>query len=1406
EAGPGLRGGDGGRGGDGYGGAFYFAADSSPRILSCEIINCRAIGGNGGAGGRGGDGTRLTGMLLGAPGGGDGGNAGAGGNAYGGAMYFEPGCKATIENCIIANCNTTQGEGNTGGDGGDGLEGGDGGGNGGSGSINGTESWYGAMYYGAGCEINVSNTMISNNAASTDNVTQHDWPGGQGGINLASPDDPFFWGAPGSAVSSSTSSLAGSNYYASGCEAELTNCTISNSRAISYATAEGHAGAEYYEPDCTVTFNNCQFTNNRAEPGNGGAQYFSSSCVVDVNLCNFSKNFTGGNGGTHYVDEFCSIKISKAGFTNNWAGSDGGAMYLLHSCTLDVSDSHFTGNSANGSYSRGGGLYWSEGCMITFNNNAFVGNESEFGAAAYWYGDDSSVEIYDCIIKDNGGGFYWGGGSPIIKGCVITGNVAEGRFVPVAGGGGLFCWSSNARIEDCYISRNLATGSGGGVYFGNIGWPILKNCLIEENYATREGGGIISYWSAAPTISNCTIVNNTAYDPGSDAYGRGGGLSCSYESKTNLIDSILWGNTATTGSQIAIGGETDDPNLIQRPAELTVLYCDVGGWQQDPCDPNWIDPNAVYVESGGTLNWGDSNDPNSKPIDEDPNFIYGYYLSQFYAGQMTESNCVDGGSGDASDPNISLDAYTTRTDGANDANRVDMGYHYDRGATGFNLTAAVVGGNGTVALDPNGGSYSQYTIVTLTATPDTGYHVKGWYDDNGVLVSTDRTLEVVMNSDLSFTVEFEQMDSYHIPGQYTSIGAALNERDVYGNYRVGSGDKIILSPMVYYEHSLDFDGRSITVASERPDDPCFVEGTVIDCQGQGRAFIFRGGEGSDTVIDGITIRNGDAVGNSASPAAPHPGFPGSDGEYAYGGAIASFGASSPTISNCIIINCMARGRFAGDGARGPDAPPSPPFPPARGIDGGAGGRGGDGYGGAFYFASKSKPKILGCQIINCRTIGGNGGAGGRGGDGYLVGPIPSRGGGHGADAGDGGNAYGGAMYFEPYCKVTIKGCVIEGSSTTQGEGNIGGDGGNGLNSGAMGGNAGSGSINGTASWYGAIFFGSNCDIAISNTAITDNITNTAVTRNDWPGGTGGFNVVLPDMEALQGAPGATPISSTSSLAPGNYYRSGCKAELTNCTISRNRTDETYGTSGGGGGEYYESYCETKITGCEFANNYGGINGEGGCHYFGSACLVDISDCNFADNLAGGRGGGAQYFGISCVVDINNSNFASNYTWGDGGGVCLLTDCSVNINNSRFTGNFAPSGPGGGIYWDSRGTVRITSSEFIDNESVFGGGLYWYGDGSDVGVYDCVIKNNLAQSHGGGLYWSDGAPTIKGCVIRGNISEGSFISVSGENIYGGGGGIFSWSSDPTIDDCFIWENLTKGSGGGVYFGNVGSPTL
>ncbi|GAH55002.1 unnamed protein product, partial [marine sediment metagenome] len=285
----------------------------------------------------------------------------------------------------------------------------------------------------------------------------------------------------------------------------------------------------------------------------------------------------GSDGGSQWFGASCVVDINNSSFVNNSSGGDGGGVFCQYGCSLDVNDSSFTGNLADGYYGSGGGIYWDYQGTVAISNSKFVDNESTFGGGLYWYGEDSNVAISNCIIKDNaaadhGGGLYWSKGAPKIKGCTIIGNMSEGPFVSpdggglYGGGGGIFSWSSDATIEDCYISRNLTLGSGGGVYFGgDTGSPTLRNCLVGENSALLNGGGVVSYWLARPTISNCTIVDNIAYDPAKPTQRKGGGLACSYESKTVLIDSILWGNTAAIGSEIAIGS-VNEPNLMQWPA------------------------------------------------------------------------------------------------------------------------------------------------------------------------------------------------------------------------------------------------------------------------------------------------------------------------------------------------------------------------------------------------------------------------------------------------------------------------------------------------------------------------------------------------------------------------------------------------------------------------------------------------------------------------------------------------------------------------------------------------------------------------------------------------------------------------------------------------------------------------
>ncbi|MHC4597345.1 MAG: right-handed parallel beta-helix repeat-containing protein, partial [Planctomycetota bacterium] len=322
---------------------------------------------------------------------------------------------------------------------------------------------------------------------------------------------------------------------------------------------------------------------------------------------------------------------------------------------------------------------------------------------------------------------------------------------PYGGGGGMFCWSSDAKIENCFITGNSSSGSGGGVYFGgDTSVPRLDSCLVKGNSAVRDGGGIVSYWFMTPTISNCTVVDNRSHDPDNAKNGRGGGLSCSYESQTTLIDSIIWGNTGTNGNQISIGSD-DEPLYLDRPATLTVSYCDIQGGRGS---------GAIYIEPGRVLNWLKGN------IDADPLFVGSYYLSQIAAGQEADSPCVDAGSDLA--VALGLDEYTTRSDGVGDVGVVDMGIHYAIREGQVQLTVRVIGGeHGTVR--PLSGSFDRFTVVKLWATVDPGYQVRwaGTDDDS----SDALTNTVTMDSDKNVTVEFVASPgkTVTVPGNHPTI-------------------------------------------------------------------------------------------------------------------------------------------------------------------------------------------------------------------------------------------------------------------------------------------------------------------------------------------------------------------------------------------------------------------------------------------------------------------------------------------------------------------------------------------------------------------------------------------------------------------------------------------------------------
>jgi hypothetical protein len=142
------------------------------------------------------------------------------------------------------------------------------------------------------------------------------------------------------------------------------------------------------------------------------------------------------------------------------------------------------------------------------------------------------------------------------------------------------------------------------------------------------------------------------------------------------------------------------------------------------------------------------------------------------------------------------------------------------------------------------------------------------------------------------------------PSDFLTIQAALNSPAVI-NMDIITVKGNPMNPTVYMEHDIDFNSKNVTL---RTGDATGLNGVprscIIDCQGQGRAFIFQSGETVPFAeLNGFIIRNGYAE-DLNWPQDPSVDASG------YGGAIYCKG-SSPRITNCEIYDCTSD---AGGGA------------------------------------------------------------------------------------------------------------------------------------------------------------------------------------------------------------------------------------------------------------------------------------------------------------------------------------------------------------------------------------------------------------------------------------------------------------------------------------------------------------
>ncbi len=152
-------------------------------------------------------------------------------------------------------------------------------------------------------------------------------------------------------------------------------------------------------------------------------------------------------------------------FENN-AGQDGGAMALFE-ISGTIADCTFVGNESFEGGRGGGSLSMRQCDDLTIVNSLFVGNRTT---------DHNS---------DGGGAIAVNESSPLLVGCVISGNrfQSSGEFA-FGGGGVLIENGSAATLVACTITGNDTNRLGGGVHVRTSD-PVLVGCILWGN--THDG-------------------------------------------------------------------------------------------------------------------------------------------------------------------------------------------------------------------------------------------------------------------------------------------------------------------------------------------------------------------------------------------------------------------------------------------------------------------------------------------------------------------------------------------------------------------------------------------------------------------------------------------------------------------------------------------------------------------------------------------------------------------------------------------------------------------------------------------------------------------------------------------------------------------------------------------------------
>ena len=188
---------------------------------------------------------------------------------------------------------------------------------------------------------------------------------------------------------------------------------------------------------------------------------------------------------------------------------------------------------------------------------------------------------------------------------------------------------------------------------------------------------------------------------------------------------------------------------------------------------------------------------------------------------------------------------------------------------------------------------------------------------------------------------------------------------------------------------------------------------------------------------------------------------------------------------------------------------------------------------------------------------------------------------------------------------------------------------------------------------------------------------------------------------------------------------------------------------------------------------------------GDAAGDDVVGANFVTDVA------ASFGGVAGAADdrLDDNSRVLNFTAESGD----LTLRGLTLTGGRAAGSSATGNDGGGVLFNSSGTLTLANSTVSGNTSTRDGGGISAGVGA-ITLTSSTVSENTTAENGGGISTVSGSVTLTSSTVSGNTSAL------------GGGGISTESGSVTLTVSTVSGNTSEESGGGIRTGILTAVTL